>query len=133
MKKLICGLLIVFSITTIYANEFYDEGVSDTVIRTLLVTKIDKTKQAYFIHVQDTVCYTIVSLRTKDKSKDCIRLETGKEYQFSVTHYFESDMIPRPELKLEVYIDGVKLYVPMSGMNVFLTPNLKGLCYSKPE
>jgi len=104
----------------------------ETTIRTLLIIQIKETDQAYFIlTLYNREYYTILSLKAKDEN--CMILEEGKEYDFLVTSYFEKDRIPRLELSLEVIVDGVKLYVPMRGNNVFLTPNLKGLCYTPPQ
>lgn len=126
-------LLIILNSTVAYTKDMYykTQNTDDTVIRTFLVTEIIKTKQAYYIQVQDSnsICYTIVSLKVKIKGNKESLIKVGKQYQFIVRSYFPQDMIPRPELSLEVKIDGIRLYVPMIGMNVLIAYNLQGLYY----
>ncbi len=136
MKTPIFILLIILNSVTAFTKNIYHEtqNKTDTVIRTLLVTEIIETKQAYYIQVHDSVyCYTIVSLKTKDKDNKRDLIKVGKKYQFIVTSYFSTDMIPRPELSLEVKINENQLFVPMKGMNVLIASNLKGLYYSQPN
>ena len=136
MKTPIFILLIILNSVTAFTKNIYHEtqNKTDTAIRTLLVTEIIETKQAYYIQVHDSVyCYTIVSLKTKDKDNKRDLIKVGKKYQFIVTSYFSTDMIPRPELSLEVKINENQLFVPMKGMNVLIASNLKGLYYSQPN
>lgn len=128
-------LLIIFNSTVAYTKDLHYKAhnTDDTVIRTFLVTKIIKTRQAYYIEVQDSICYTIVSLKVKTKGNKESLIKVGKHYQFIVTSYFPQDMISRPELSLEVKIDGIQLFVPMKGMNILIASNLKGLYYSPPN
>lgn len=134
MKKTIFILLIILNSITVFTKNIYHEtqNKTDTVIKTLLITEIIKTKRAYYIQVQDSVCYTIVSLKTKDKDNKRNLIKVGKKYQFIVTSYFPTDAIPRPELSIEVKINGIQLFVPMKGMNILIASNLKGLYYSPP-
>jgi hypothetical protein len=135
MKKtiLILGLFFYVQIAFTQSDFRAIKENPDTVFKTLRVINIEERKQDYIIVVvQDSIKYVMVSLKTKQKNKNCVRLKKGKEYDFLVTTYFEIDMLPWL-LSDEVIVDGVKIYVPMKGANVFLTPNLKGLCYTKPE
>lgn len=133
MKKYIF-LFLIFQIICINECLSFYNIKNDTTKRKLLVTKIEKTKKAYIIHVQDSVCYVMVSLINKDnkKYKDNIILKEGMEYYFLVTPYFEHNYIS-PDISFKVVIDGVELYVQMRGENVFTTPNLKGLYYIPPD
>ena len=139
MKKIILILVLFFFVQIVFAQYEDDEysrvKENPEIIRTsLIINKIEKRKEYYLIQViQNHIYYTIVSLKTKEKCKSCVKLKEGKEYDFLVTQYFEYDRLLRIELSLEVIVDGVKIYVPMIGTNVFLTPNLKGLCYTKPN
>ena len=108
--------------------------IQDTTLLNLSVIEIEEKNEAYLILVlYEDSYFTIVSLKNKiDLNKCNITLETGKTYQFLTTRYFKKDMIPW-SISLEVKIDSVTIYVPMTGLNVFTTPNLNGLFYSKPK
>jgi hypothetical protein len=56
----------------------------------------------------------------------------GKRDPFIVTSYFPMDMIPRAELSIEVIINDIQLLVPIKGINILISSNLKGLYYAPP-
>jgi hypothetical protein len=144
MKRAVLIFVIFFCIQVASAQSDFLQIKErpDTVFRTLKIINIEKRKQDYIIEVENTDVedkfkyYIMVSLRTKEKNKNCLKLKKGEKYDFWVTHYFDFDgsfFIGR-DISLGVYIDEILVYVPMKGgYNVLLTPNLKGLCYTKPN
>lgn len=132
--KLSILILLILNTAFAYTKAVYNfQNTNDTIIKTFLVTEIVKTRQAYYIQVQDSVIYTIVSLKEKTKRDKENLIKVGQQYQLLVTSYFPTDMIPRPELSLEVIISGIRLFVPMKGINILIAYNLKGLYYSPPN
>lgn len=134
IKKTIFIVFIILNSIPVFTRNRYHEtqNKTDTVIRTLLITEIIKTKEAYYIQAQDSVCYTIVSLKTKDKDNRRNVIKVGKRDPFIVTSYFPMDMIPRAELSIEVIINDIQLLVPIKGINILISSNLKGLYYAPP-
>lgn len=131
MKKLMLCVFILVTVTNINLYSQHAKTNNDTLLKIMKVTKIINQKKAYLIEVQDTICYTIVSLKTQKKNKQCNLIEIGKSYKFIVIPYFESIIIPRPELCILIEVEDEKLKVPLIGSNIFFTLNLKGLCYTE--
>jgi len=98
------------------------------------IMHIEKIKNVYLIDVKikDSVedkMYTIVSLKRKEKK--CKRIRKGDVYHFALKSY-NRDIPKVPQhYTLVVYMFGYNILVPSRGWrtNVYLTQNLKGLCY----
>lgn len=127
-------VILVLQIFSVKGQCLISKELQDTTLLNLSIVEIEETNEAYLILVLfEDAYYTIVSLKNKNDQIKCnITIEIGKTYQFFTSKYFKEDMIPW-SISLEVKIDNVNIFVPMKGMNVFITPNLHGLCYSKPE
>lgn len=136
MKKYIF-LFLIFQIICINECLSFYNIKNDTTKRKLLVTKIEKTKKAYIIEVVDietNYLYTIVSLRVKNIQKNkFIKIKEGQKYCFITKSYLKNDYIPNIGLYIPVSIENITIYVKNTGINIFTTPNLKGLYYIPPD
>lgn len=129
MKKFFVLVFIIVGITNSYSNISYNN--KDTLYKKLYIMKINRTQYAYIIEVNDGEnIYNIVSLKTKKEEK-CNRIKIGKVYDFIVIKYFKEDYVPNINFFKEVCINDKCILVRCNGCNVFLTPNLSGLCYRK--
>ena len=128
-------LLAFIALLQIQFNEPYLYGnhhhFKDTTCKTLTITEISETENAYIIFAQDSILWTIVSLKTQSHGTgEPIKL--GKSYELWALTYFKKNkqFMARSELKIEIHIRNESLYVPLYGANILLPLNLNGLEYS---
>jgi len=112
------------------------DTVSDTVLKSYRVMKFEKIKGAYIVHLKDIEkehWFAVIS--PKARFCFCSKIEVGKSYLFSLKGYLEEDIMTSLDMGFWVVIEGKTYeYVRTEGWmgNIYITPNLKGLCYIRP-
>lgn len=136
MKKLIF-ILLGFVFIVLVDNIGYSQKTNDTLVNDYMIMNYKRAPLAYIISVMklnDSSFYTVVSLNKGDSCSEKIKI--GEVYKLKLKSYYnrgkEITYIGRHGIDVRLWIEN-KMILFNTGINyindIYLTPNLKGLCY----
>ena len=118
-------------------NIGYCQKTNDTLTHDYMIMKYKRVPLAYIISVMklvDSSFYTVVSLNKGDSCSEKVKI--GEVYKLKLKSYYnrgsEINYCGRHEMGVRIWIENKKILFNTGKdyiNDIYLTPNLKGLCY----